>query len=107
MAAGGICIRLVQTANLTGTYTTLSHRWPTLPKELQGATTSANLADRLAGKVALESRLPRHFVDACMLTLRLGFEYIWIDAVRIIQGTRDPLAMTDRAYEATRMASYC
>ncbi|KAI0547976.1 hypothetical protein F4679DRAFT_597051 [Xylaria curta] len=76
-------------------YVFVCQRWPTLPKELQGATTSANLADRLAGQVALESKLPPHFVDACMLTLRLGFKE-----------QEDLLATTDWAYEATRKASY-
>ncbi|TGJ83048.1 hypothetical protein E0Z10_g5712 [Xylaria hypoxylon] len=105
-AVGGICIRLIETAGMTGGYTTLSHRWPTPPRELQGATTSANLADRLGGKELLESKLPRHFVDACMLTFRLGLKYIWIDAACIIQGTSDPAARVDWAYEAARMASY-
>src|SRR3569833_2006642 len=106
MAVGGMRIRLVETASTTGNYTTLSHRWPAPPEELHGATTSANLADRLACKEALESRLPRHFVDACMLTLRLGYEYIWIDAVCIIQGKGDPIAKADWIYEAAQMASY-
>ena len=55
MAVGGIRIHLAKTAGSTGSYTTLSHRWPTPPKQLLGATTSANLADRLTGKEALES----------------------------------------------------
>ena len=105
-ATGGICIRLVETIGLAGSYTTLSHRWPIPPKEMEGATSSANLADRLAGKETLESRLPRHLVDACMLTFRLGLKYIWIDAVCIIQGTSDPAARADWAFEAGRMASY-
>ncbi|KAL1606224.1 hypothetical protein SLS60_003626, partial [Paraconiothyrium brasiliense] len=100
-----IRIRLVETASRTGDYMTLSHRWPAPPKVLQGATTSANLADRILGEDALESSLPRHFIDACIMTLRLGYEYIWIDAVCIIQGT-DDAAARDWAYEAARMASY-
>lgn len=102
-AVGGIRICLVETAGRNGSYTTMTHRWP---KQLRGPTTSANLADRLSGKETLESILPRHFVDACVLTLRLGYEYIWIDAVCIIQGASDPEAMVDWAHEATRMASY-
>lgn len=101
----GICIRLVKTADRAGGYITLSHRWPAPPKKLLGATTSSNLADRVAGKKALESTLPRHFVDACRLTLQLGYQYIWIDAVCIVQGSNDE-AKIDWAYEAARMASY-
>lgn len=103
MVVGGIRICLVETASRNGSYTTMTHRWP---KQLRGATTSTNLADRLSGKETLESILPRHFVDACILTLRLGYEYIWIDAVCIIQGASDPAAMVDWAHEATWMASY-
>ncbi|KAI1733477.1 hypothetical protein F4680DRAFT_463105 [Xylaria scruposa] len=87
-------IRLVETTGKTGSYTTLSHRWPIPPKQIRGATTSANLADRLESREALQ------------LTLRLGYEYIWIDAVCIIQGTKDPSAKADWAYEASRMATY-
>jgi hypothetical protein len=101
VAQNSLRIRLVETAGQTGSYTTLSHRWPAPPKQLQGATTLTNLADRLSGSETLESKLPRHFLDTCMLTFRLGYEYIWIDAVCIIQGKMD-----DWASEASRMASY-
>lgn len=65
-------------------YTTLSYCW--------GATPFLKLTQRLlsdfqAGKAVLE--LPQLFQDAILVTKYLGFRYIWIDALCIIQDSEN------------------
>jgi hypothetical protein len=63
-------------------YLTLSHCWgPSMPGSAK--TTSANLSRHLR-KIRIR-KLPRTFRDAIMLTRRLGYRYIWIDSLCIIQ----------------------
>ena len=62
-------------------YVTLSHRWSQASREV--ATTRANIAERLqAIPLAL---FPRTFRDAVSITRRLGYRYLWIDSLCIIQ----------------------
>lgn len=67
------------------TYVTLSHRWgmsPTL-RLLQGPGPQRTV-EVLETGFALE-KLPLTFQDAVIITKRLGFRYLWIDSLCIIQ----------------------
>ena len=66
-------------------YVALSHRWgnPTVEKRKDYCTTRENYQDRLKGFSF--DKLPRTFRDAVKTTRALKEEYIWIDALCIIQ----------------------
>lgn len=71
---------LLETCGRTGKYLTLSHSWGGgLPVQ----TTRANI-QRHQVEVKLAD-LPRTFRDAVQVTRRLGFRYLWIDSLCIIQ----------------------
>ncbi|KAH7262899.1 heterokaryon incompatibility protein-domain-containing protein [Fusarium tricinctum] len=73
-------------------YLTLSHCWGR----------NANIIRRTAGgnlEIPLK-QLPRTFKDAITVTRRLGFTYLWIDSLCIIQGDN-----TDWERESANMAS--
>jgi hypothetical protein len=75
-------IRLVRSPDLLGAkgYLTLSHRWG-------GADVlklTKDTFDPFLMKVPLE-KLPKNFLDAVLVTVHLGFEFLWIDSLCIIQ----------------------
>jgi hypothetical protein len=76
--------RLVVAAGKQGQYLTLSYCWGSTSK---GITLKANLNDRL-NFLSLDSLCQTHR-DAIEIAQRLGFRYLWIDALCIIQD--DPL----------------
>jgi Heterokaryon incompatibility protein (HET) len=76
-------------------YLTLSHCWGGLDVLTLRA---ENMSQLIAGFHMKD--LPKTFEDAVEITRRLGFRYLWIDALCIIQ---DPAA--DWEKEASRMAS--
>lgn len=90
-------VRLVtQTAKLLEiNYTTLSHRWGDPCKMLK--LSSDNLID-LQDIIPIEI-LPWSYRDAIKVTLALGYSYIWIDSLCIIQDSPE-----DWEYESTKMA---
>jgi len=61
-------------------YVALSHRWGKIE---QCITTNQNVTERMVWFPA--SKLPQTFVDACFVTACLGFRYLWIDALCILQ----------------------
>lgn len=77
-------VRLVQKPNLLGSkgYLTLSHRWG--GADVIKLTTDT--LDLFLMKLPLE-RLPRNFLDAVLVTVHLGFEFLWIDSLCIIQNS--------------------
>jgi hypothetical protein len=77
-------------------YITLSHMWGTEP-QLQLTLTRSKLAD-FQRKIAIAS-LPAIFQEAVRITQLLGFQYIWIDSLCIIQDD-----MLDWQLEASKMA---
>lgn len=91
--------RLVTTADWVAMplYATLSYCWGT-QKFLM--LTRDNLAAFFKG-IALES-MPVLFRDAIFILRKLGLEYVWIDALCIIQGESD---LADWNQEASRMSS--
>jgi hypothetical protein len=67
-----------------GQYLTLSHRWGTVR---QCTTTKANIQQR--SKSIRLGEMSQTFRDAITVTRRLGFKYLWIDSLCIIQDSRD------------------
>lgn len=74
--------RLYETQeNTTGQYTALSYCWGTdQPLKL----TSANIENMKSGLMRL-SQLPQSLADAVHVTRSLGIQYLWVDALCIIQ----------------------
>lgn len=73
-------VRLLTTTNEHGKYVCLSHCWGTANFL---TTTRSNLAEH-EESLALE-KLALTFQDAISFTLRLGYRYLWIDSLCIIQ----------------------
>lgn len=79
-------------------YLTLSHSWTITSTKSTLRLTSGNI-QRLQKQIPVE-RLPRTFKEAMELTRRLGYRYIWIDSLCIIQDSD-----TDWHREALTMSS--
>ena len=74
-------------------YVTLSHCWGQVtPPRLM-----VHNLDTFAGGLCVED-LPKTFSDALTITLELGFKYLWIDSLCILQDSEE-----DWYYEAQRM----
>ncbi|KAL1597267.1 hypothetical protein SLS60_008851 [Paraconiothyrium brasiliense] len=85
-------------------YLTLSHCWGAQPssepqKDLR---LKSNNIDNLSRSIPIEE-LGQLFQDALYVTLHLGYQYIWIDSLCIVQ---DQIDKDDWEYEAHRMADY-
>lgn len=93
----GEMIRLENTGGQSGQYVALSHCWGKSGIDDQTKTTSTNMDKKMCG--FLESSLPESFQDAITIARKLGFEYIWIDALCIIQDDCE-----DWTREASQMA---
>lgn len=79
-------VRLVETNGVHADYVTLSHCWG--PQgNLALTTTKGNLQEHLAG-ISWDS-LPKTFQDAVIVTREVGFRYLWIDALCILQDDVD------------------
>ncbi|KUJ20807.1 HET-domain-containing protein [Mollisia scopiformis] len=79
-------LRLIQTSKTEkGRYLALSHCWgPPGTKKL--LTTTETLESRLAS--IDQSEMPANFSDAVIITRRLGYRYLWIDSLCIIQDSK-------------------
>ncbi|RSM03383.1 hypothetical protein CDV31_010516 [Fusarium ambrosium] len=80
---GKYSVRLVE-GTFPQSYVTLSHCWGTKFAS-HAKTTESNIESRLSSCGIPWMELPQSFRDAVAVTERLGFEYIWIDALCIIQ----------------------
>lgn len=79
-------VRLLETCGMRGRYVALSHCWG--PQEHRPLmTTQSSLADYMAN--ITWDALPRTYQHAISATRRLGFEYIWIDSLCIIQDSHE------------------
>ncbi|KAF7503210.1 hypothetical protein GJ744_004213 [Endocarpon pusillum] len=72
--------RLVITKGQIGRYITLSHCWG---GQVDLTTTTSTLEDRLKG-ISMQA-LPKNFHDAVIIARKLGFRFLWIDSICIIQ----------------------
>ncbi|KAJ4421717.1 hypothetical protein N0V82_003561 [Gnomoniopsis sp. IMI 355080] len=89
-------ISLFEARGEKGTYAALSYCWGMTPQLEK--TTTENLARHL--EVILLKDLPNTIADAIRLCHRLGFHYLWVDALCIIQDdladwTREAASMCD------------
>ena len=91
--------RLVRTHGRQGQYVTLSHCWGTSTTGFQlPLTTQGNLSDRLRGTPL--AGLPKLFQQVITLVRELGFGFLWIDCLCIIQDDEQ-----DWQRECARMSS--
>ncbi|KAF1988696.1 hypothetical protein K402DRAFT_327933 [Aulographum hederae CBS 113979] len=79
-------------------YLSLSYCWGKLPNPNSVATTTANFQQRLT--CISPSDIPRAISDNLVTTKKLGFRYLWVDAICIIQDSAE-----DWAAECSLMAS--
>lgn len=86
---------LIVSSGRWGTWVALSHCWGRL---LEVKTTRSNLRAHCDGVGLALSELPPTFEDAVRITRKLGFRYLWIDALCIVQDDQD-----DWRREAVRM----
>lgn len=87
---------LLITNGKKGSWVALSHCWGLARHYL---TTSTTLPER---QLSIHlSDLPQSFRDAIIITRRLGFQYVWIDSLCIIQGNHE-----DWVSESTQMQRY-
>jgi hypothetical protein len=90
------CLRLIVSDHRFGRYATLSHVWG----RLQIITTNLNtVQDRLEGISPRD--LSNTFYHAVVTTRKLGFRYLWIDSLCIIQDSKE-----DWSHEASLMGQY-
>ncbi|KAK1749559.1 heterokaryon incompatibility protein-domain-containing protein, partial [Echria macrotheca] len=73
-------IKLIESSCMTGRYLCLSHCWG---EHQPLRTLTSNYADHLSN--IPWSRIPETFQDAITLARKLGFSYIWIDSLCIVQ----------------------
>ncbi|PMD15972.1 HET-domain-containing protein, partial [Hyaloscypha hepaticicola] len=70
-----------------GHYLALSHCWGPSVSGERLITTKATLESRL--KSIPLSKMPSNFFDATIITRKLGYRYLWIDSLCIIQDSRE------------------
>lgn len=92
---GQECKLHISASGEKGQYVTLSHCWG--PGGIKFLLTTANI-EQLQGTIHTEI-LPRSFHDAIIITRRLGFRFLWIDAICIMQDS-----VEDWAHESSHMA---
>lgn len=95
---GAICPRLIETNGKTGYYVALSHCWGSPAHKLPLMTTQSTLQSHLAG--ISWDEIPKAHQDAITACHRLGFDFIWIDSLCIIQDSH-----ADWLYESARMGA--
>ena len=77
---GGECPKLFVSSGKRGLYVALSHCWG---NEVPLKTTTESFARHC---LSLPSRsIPKTFLDAMAITRELGFRYLWIDSLCILQ----------------------
>ena len=81
-----------------GHYLALSHCWGSVDDTF--STTRDNIAERTSKGIEF-SQLPNNFQHAIVFTRYLGYDYVWIDSLCIMQHDQD-----DWACEASKMAEY-
>lgn len=87
--------RLLETHGMRGTYLTLSHCWGTAGVMARTLTENLEARKRRIDIASLSANLR----DAIITTRRLGFRYVWIDSLCIIQNST-----SDWEVESSKMA---
>jgi hypothetical protein len=88
-------------------YVALSHSWGklTVENKRQFCTTDNNIDERLKGFTF--SELPKTFRDAIRVTRELGFQYLWIDSLCIIQENQKDWEHEAKRMEGVYASAYC
>jgi hypothetical protein len=92
-------IKLLESKGSHAPYLTLSHRWDSQTEKC--VTTTSNYVERCRGRDL--DHLSKTFMDAIFVTRQLGYRFLWIDSICIIQKGDDG---QDWRTEATKMAQY-
>jgi hypothetical protein len=92
---GVISPKLFVTGGTLGNWVALSHCWG---GDISQSTTTKNLAARQHELPLFD--LPRNFQDSIAITIWLGYGYLWIDSLCILQDSE-----TDWAAESSQMTS--
>jgi hypothetical protein len=79
-----------------GSWVSLSHCWGTLSSFV----TNTKNVEQMLSSITLD-RLPKTFRDAILIARRLGFQYVWIDSLCILQDSH-----ADWSNESTQMRRY-
>ncbi|KAF4989251.1 hypothetical protein FDECE_14777, partial [Fusarium decemcellulare] len=100
-------LRLVEEPNGDRGYLVLSHCWgsPTDQEWSRFCTTPVNYHSRLDGFRLND--LPKTFRDAVEVTRELGKQYLWIDALCIIQGSHGEWESEASRMERVFASAYC
>lgn len=69
-------------------YLTLSHRWPLAGQVAMSLKLTRDKLSSMMKSIPFDG-LPKTFQDAITVTQRLGFRYLWIDSLCIIQDDTD------------------
>jgi len=75
--------RITETKGMRAQYLTLSYCWGQGKRLL--STLGSGLYEQFKQKLPLDDTMPRTFRDALQVTKALGYRYLWIDALCIIQ----------------------
>jgi hypothetical protein len=95
-SSGNIDVHLEELAGgKTESYVALSYCWGSGQENIM--TTRANLLERLQ-KISFET-LPKTIKDAIIVTRKLKYKYLWVDALCIVQDNEE-----DRAQEVSKMS---
>ncbi|KAI0107272.1 hypothetical protein GGR51DRAFT_571210 [Nemania sp. FL0031] len=86
-------------------YATLSHRWGSPPWDPKFCTYRSNIEELKHG-ITIKS-LPRTFQDAVRIAYGLGFHYIWIDSLCIIQDDPFDWETESTLMERVFSSAYC
>lgn len=84
ISEGSPSCRLVETGNKQGNYVALSHCWGGKIKERLTTETLSNFLRSIP-----IAQLPANFRDAIYVTRQLGMRYLWIDALCILQDSKE------------------
>ncbi|KAL9622297.1 MAG: hypothetical protein Q9160_003308 [Pyrenula sp. 1 TL-2023] len=91
-------VQLVEFNDQRGRYVALSYCWGISPSDQQVVTTTENIESHLQ-RINV-ANLPQTIQDAITVTRRLALEYLWVDALCIVQDSD-----TDKVSEITIMGS--
>jgi hypothetical protein len=83
----GLSERIFVSEGKCADWVALSHCWG---GEIPESTTTANLQDR--EQLLVVDELPRSFRDAIQITRWLGYRYLWIDSLCILQDSHEDWA---------------
>jgi len=75
--------RIIESLGMQAEYLTLSYCWGQGKKLL--CTTGSGLYEQFKQKLPVDDSMPKTFRDALQVTRALGYRYLWIDALCIIQ----------------------